>query len=110
VLAAASVRFAREGTGTPAPIGPAEHLVVGGPCRYVRHPVYLAVTTLIAGLALPLAQPALLWYAVIFATAMAAFVYEREQPTFSERFGAEYDQYRQAEPGWRPRRRPWQPG
>jgi protein-S-isoprenylcysteine O-methyltransferase Ste14 len=109
VLVAAFVRFATEGIGTPAPIAPTEHLVVGGLYRYVRNPIYLAVTALIVGQALLLAQPALLWYAAIFATAMVAFVYGYEQPTLSERFGAEYDQYRHAVPGWWPRRRPWQP-
>jgi protein-S-isoprenylcysteine O-methyltransferase Ste14 len=109
VLVAAFVRFAKEGIGTPAPIAPTEHLVVGGLYRYVRNPIYLAVTALIVGQALLLAQPALLWYAAIFFTAMVAFVYGYEQPTLSERFGAEYDQYRHAVPGWWPRRRPWQP-
>ena len=109
VLVAAFVRFAREGIGTPAPIAPTEHLVVGGLYRYVRNPIYLAVTALIVGQALLLAQPALLWWAAIFFTAMVAFVYGYEQPTLSERFGAEYDQYRHAVPGWWPRRRPWQP-
>jgi protein-S-isoprenylcysteine O-methyltransferase Ste14 len=75
----------------------------------VRNPIYLAVTALIAGQALLLAQPALLWWAAIFAAAMVAFVYGYEQPTLSERYGAEYDQYRHAVPAWWPRRRPWQP-
>jgi len=109
VLVAAFVRFATEGIGTPAPIAPTEHLVVGGLYRYVRNPIYLAVTALIVGQALLLAQPALLWWAAIFFTAMVAFVYGYEQPTLSERFGTEYDQYRHAVPGWWPRRRPWQP-
>ena len=109
VLVAAFVRFATEGIGTPAPVAPTKHLVVGGPYRYVRNPIYLAVTALIAGQALLLAQPALLWYAAIFAAAMVAFVYGYEQPTLSQRFGTEYDQYRHAVPGWWPRRRPWQP-
>src|SRR5215470_682929 len=43
VLVAAFVRFAKEGIGTPAPIAPPEHLVVGGLYRYVRNPIYLAV-------------------------------------------------------------------
>ena len=30
VLVAAFVRFVREGIGTPAPVAPTEHLVVGG--------------------------------------------------------------------------------
>jgi protein-S-isoprenylcysteine O-methyltransferase Ste14 len=38
VLVAAFVRFVREGVGTPAPVAPTEHLVVGGLYRYVRNP------------------------------------------------------------------------
>ena len=33
---------------------------------------------------------------------MASFVYGYEQPTLSERFGAEYDAYRRAVPAWWP--------
>jgi protein-S-isoprenylcysteine O-methyltransferase Ste14 len=109
VLVAAFVRFVREGIGTPAPVAPTEHLVVGGLYRYVRNPMYLAVTALIVGQALLLGQPGLLWYAAIAATAMVAFVHIYEQPTLSEHYGAEYDQYHDAVPGWWPRRHPWQP-
>ena len=49
VLVAAFVRFVREGFGTPAPVAPTEHLVVGGLYRYVRNPMYLAVAALIVG-------------------------------------------------------------
>jgi len=31
-------RFVVEGLGTPAPVAPTEHLVVGGLYRYVRNP------------------------------------------------------------------------
>jgi protein-S-isoprenylcysteine O-methyltransferase Ste14 len=30
-----------------------------------------------------------------------------EEPTLARQFGAEYEDYRRAVPGWRPRRRPW---
>lgn len=109
VLVATFVRFVREGIGTPAPVAPTEHLVVGGLYPHVRNPMYLAVTALIVGQALLLAQPGLLWYAAIVATAMVTFVHAYEQPTLSERSGAEYDRYRGAVPGWWPRRHPWQP-
>jgi protein-S-isoprenylcysteine O-methyltransferase Ste14 len=109
VLVAAFVRFVREGIGTPAPVAPTEHLVVGGLYRYVRNPMYLAVTALIVGQALLLGQLGLLWYAAIVAGAMVAFVHGYEQPALRERFGAAYDEYQQAVPGWWPRRRPWQP-
>jgi protein-S-isoprenylcysteine O-methyltransferase Ste14 len=110
VLVAAFVRFVREGMGTPAPVAPTEHLVVGGLYRHVRNPMYLAVTALIVGQAFLLVQSGLLCYATIVTTAMVAFVYGYEQPALSRRFGAAYDEYRRAVPGWWPRRRPWQAG
>src|SRR5215210_2051081 len=44
VLLHAFGRFVVEGLGTPAPVAPTEHLVVAGFYRYVRNPMYLAVT------------------------------------------------------------------
>ena len=50
------LRFALEGVGTPAPVAPTERLVVGGLYRYVRNPMYVAVTATIVGQALLLGQ------------------------------------------------------
>jgi protein-S-isoprenylcysteine O-methyltransferase Ste14 len=107
VLVSAFARFAREGLGTPAPIAPTEHLVVGGLYRYVRNPMYLAVVGAIVGQALLLGQPGLLVYAALVAAAVTTFVYGYEQPTLAEQFGAEYDAYRRAVPAWLPRLHPW---
>jgi protein-S-isoprenylcysteine O-methyltransferase Ste14 len=105
----AFARFVLEGLGTPAPVAPPEHLVIGGLYRYVRNPMYIAVIATIVGQALVLAQPGLLLYAAVVAAAMAAFVYGYEEPTLSEEFGAEYAAYRRAVPAWRPRLKPWPP-
>jgi protein-S-isoprenylcysteine O-methyltransferase Ste14 len=110
VLVPAFVRFVTEGAGTPAPVAPTEHLVVGGLYRYVRNPMYLAVVATIVGQALALGQPTLLLYAAAVGAAMAAFVHGYEEPTLHRRFGAEYEAYQRAVPAWWPRRRPWQPG
>jgi protein-S-isoprenylcysteine O-methyltransferase Ste14 len=107
VLLHAFLRFVVEGLGTPAPVAPTERLVVGGLYRYVRNPMYLAVGATIVGQALVLGQPVLLLEAALFFVATAAFVRWYEEPTLSRRFGAEYDAYRRAVPGWWPRRRPW---
>src|SRR5687767_1493890 len=55
-LVACFVQFVREGRGTPAPIAPTEELVVGGPYRWVRNPIYLAVGAMILGQAVAFAS------------------------------------------------------
>ena len=45
-------RFAIQGLGTPAPVAPPKNLVVSGLYRYVRNPIYVAVTAIILGQAL----------------------------------------------------------
>ena len=110
VLLQAFARFVTEGIGTPAPIAPTEHLVVGGLYRYVRNPMYPAVAATIVGQGLLLGRWVLLAYAAAFLVTVASFVHWYEEPTLHDRYGAEYDAYRRAVPGWWPRRRPWQPG
>lgn len=107
VLLDAFARFVVEGVGTPAPVAPTEQLVVAGPYRYVRNPMYLAVGATIVGQALLLGRPILLLYAAAFAVVVLAFVRGYEEPTLARQFGAEYEDYRRAVPGWRPRLRPW---
>jgi protein-S-isoprenylcysteine O-methyltransferase Ste14 len=107
VLLHAFWRFVVEGLGTPAPVVPTKRLVVGGLYRYVRNPMYLAVTATIVGQALALGQPILLLYAAAFAVAVVAFVRWYEEPGLRRRFGDEYETYRRAVPAWWPRRDPW---
>jgi protein-S-isoprenylcysteine O-methyltransferase Ste14 len=109
VLVQAFARFVVEGIGTPAPVAPTEHLVVGGLYRHVRNPMYVAVAAIIVGQALVLGLPALLLYAAAFIAVTAAFARFYEEPTLRGRFGAEYEAYRRAVPGWWPRLRAWRP-
>jgi protein-S-isoprenylcysteine O-methyltransferase Ste14 len=105
----AFARFVAEGVGTPAPVAPTRELVVGGLYRYVRNPMYLAVLAAIVGQALMLGRLVLLTYAAVMATAFVTFVRGYEEPTLAEQFGARYQAYRAAVPGWWPRRHPWRP-
>lgn len=107
VLVGAFARFVTEGLGTPAPVAPTEHLVVGGLYRYVRNPMYLAVVAAIFGQALLLARPVLLGYALVAGGVMWAFAKWYEEPKLAETFGEEYERYRRAVPGWLPRGRAW---
>jgi protein-S-isoprenylcysteine O-methyltransferase Ste14 len=107
VLVEAFVRFVVEGIGTPAPVAPTQRLVVGGLYRHVRNPMYVAVGATIVGQALLLGRPILLLYAAAFAVVVFAFVRRYEEPTLARQFGAGYEDYRRAVPGWWPRLRPW---
>ncbi|WP_229697035.1 methyltransferase family protein [Streptomyces lasiicapitis] len=107
VLVHAFARFVAEGLGTPAPVAPTEHLVVGGLYRHVRNPMYVAVVAAIAGQGLLLARPILLAYALFAGAVMWAFATWYEEPKLLSTFGAEYERYRRAVPGWLPRARAW---
>jgi protein-S-isoprenylcysteine O-methyltransferase Ste14 len=105
VLADVFVRFVREGAGTPSPAAPTRQLIAGGAFGHVRHPMYVATATIIVGEALAFAQPILLVGALAYVAAMATLVRVVEEPRLARRFGASYDAYRRAVPGWIPRPR-----
>ena len=107
VLVQAFARFVVEGLGTPAPVAPTQHLVVGGLYRYVRNPMYVAVVAVIMGQALLFGRLVLLAYAVLVGALMWAFARWYEEPALARRFGSQYEAYRTSVPGWWPRLRPW---
>lgn len=109
VVAKAMVRFVREGLGTPSPTFPTERLVVTGPNRYVRNPMYIGVLSMIVGEALIFGSRAVLVYALCLAAAFHVFVVFYEEPTLRRRFGAEYEAYARDVHRWRPRVKPWTP-
>ncbi|HWH96650.1 MAG TPA: isoprenylcysteine carboxylmethyltransferase family protein [Baekduia sp.] len=96
-------RFIRDGAGTPSPAAPTARLLAGGSFRHVRHPMYVATATVIVGEALAFAQPVLLVAAAAYLAAMATLARVVEEPRLARRFGASYDAYRRAVPGWIPR-------
>lgn len=106
VLMHAFARFVVEGFGTPVPVAPPKRLVVGGLYRYVRNLMYVAVLSTIIGQAMLLGRFEPLVHAAAVAVAVTAFVRWYEEPLLRRRFGAEYDAYRAAVPGWLPRLRP----
>lgn len=109
VVVRSFARFVVEGLGTPVPIAPPRHLVVGGFYRHVRNPMYVGVVSAIVGQALLLGRPVLLLYAAGVAVPVVTFVRLYEEPTLLRQFGAEYEEYRRNVPAWWPRLRPWRP-
>jgi protein-S-isoprenylcysteine O-methyltransferase Ste14 len=108
VLLDSFARFALQGRGTPAPIYPTATLVVSGAYRYVRNPMYLAVTALIAGQGLLIGCLPLLIYALAFAVITHLFVLVYEEPTLRSTYGAQYEAYAADVRRWLPRLTPWQ--
>jgi protein-S-isoprenylcysteine O-methyltransferase Ste14 len=96
-------RFVTEGSGTPAPVAPTDTLVVGGLYRHVRNPMYLAVGAMIGGQALLLHSAGVGWWLVVFMATVWTFVKGYEEPSLASQFGASYQHYREAVPGWWPR-------
>ena len=109
VLVQAFIRFVVDGLGTPLPVAPTEHLVVGGLYRHVRNPMYLAILSTILGQALIFGRFVLVVYAALVAVACWSFVTFYEEPTLSKQFGDEYATYKDAVPAWWPRLQAWTP-
>lgn len=103
-------RFALQGRGTPAPIAPTERLVVGGPYRRVRNPMYAAVVALILGQAALFEDPRLVGYAAAVWLAFHLFVLFYEEPTLRRTFPHDYRAFVAAVPRWLPRLTPWRGG
>src|SRR5437764_1603862 len=107
VLVQAFARFVVEGVGTPAPVAPTEHLVVGGMYRFVRNPMYVAVVSTIVGQALLFGSSLTLAYGLCAWLVMHLFVLTYEEPTLRKRYGNEYARFCANVPRWIPRVRPW---
>lgn len=98
--------FAVIGRGTPAPFDPPRRLVVAGPYRFVRNPMYLGAALVLAGLTTYFASLRVFGYTLLFLVVTHLFVIWYEEPTLRRLFGNEYEQYCSQVHRWRPSRRP----
>jgi protein-S-isoprenylcysteine O-methyltransferase Ste14 len=89
--------------GTLSPVDPPKELVVQGLYRYVRNPMYLAVSTIVLGEALLTRSSALLFYWGFFFAAANLFVLLYEEPTLRRQFGESYARYTREVGRWLPR-------
>jgi protein-S-isoprenylcysteine O-methyltransferase Ste14 len=91
------------GKGTPAPIDAPKSLVIQGPYRWVRNPMYLAVLLVILGQALLFRSSLLVGYALLFWVVVHTFVILVEEPSLRGQFGSDYAAYLRRVPRWIPR-------
>ena len=95
--------FVFVGKGTPAPFDPPRRLVVRGPYRLVRNPMYLGAGLALAGAAIFYQSRALMAYLGLFLLVTHAFVVGYEEPTLRRTFGKDYDAYTRSVSRWWPR-------
>ncbi len=95
--------FATIGRGTPAPFDPPRRLVIRGPYRFVRNPMYIGAGLALASAALFYESWPLLGYAGLFFLATHVFVVGYEEPTLRRTFGQEYEAYCRQVRRWWPR-------
>src|SRR5881396_844326 len=95
--------FALVGKGTPAPFDPPRKLVIAGPYRWVRNPMYIGAGLVLVGTALFYRSEALAAFAAAFWVVVHAFVVLYEEPTLERTFGAQYSDYRNAVHRWLPK-------
>lgn len=98
-----ALTFALVGRGTPAPFDPPRRLVVRGPYRLVRNPMYLGAGLALAGAALARGSWALFAYLAVLWIAVQLFITRYEEPTLRRIFGADYVAYCRGVRRWLPR-------
>ncbi len=91
------------GEGTPAPFDPPRRLVVRGPYRFVRNPMYVGAGLALAGAALYYRSLGLLVYDAVFLLVLHLVVVVYEEPTLRRLFGEDYAGYCETAGRWVPR-------
>ena len=92
------------GKGTQAQFDAPRHLVIRGPYRVIRNPMYLGATGVLAGAALYYGSAALSIYAIVFWIFTHCRVVFFEEPALARTFGKEYEIYRSSVGRWIHRR------
>ncbi len=95
------------GEGTLAPWAPPEQLVINGPYRFMRNPMYVSVLMIIAGWGLAVGSPLLAIYLLGLGIAFHLRVVLYEEPRLARQFGSEWVAYAAHVPRWIPRWKPW---
>jgi protein-S-isoprenylcysteine O-methyltransferase Ste14 len=97
------VDFVRVGRGTQFPLDPPRELVLRGPYRRIRNPMYLLYTGILLGEAILYRSPALLAYAGAFWLMTHIYVVGVEEKALKRKFGAAYADYCRRAGRWLPR-------
>ena len=101
--------FAWRGLGTPAPFDPPKKLVITGPYRFVRNPMYVGMGFVFIGegIVFPHITVLMLIMTAILFGVVSVMVMLYEEPTLRRMFGADYEEYCRHVHRWIPRLTPF---
>ena len=88
------------GKGTLAPWSPPKHLVVTGPFRWSRNPIYIAMLIVILGWTVTYWSRALAIYTVVMFVLFHIRTILGEEPRLAREFGDEWTRYARRVPRW----------
>jgi protein-S-isoprenylcysteine O-methyltransferase Ste14 len=100
VLIDCIIRFAIQGEGTLSPADPTKKLVISGPYKYSRNPMYWGVMMILISEALFFESSSLWIYALFILVAFTLFIVLVEEPRLRKDFGEEYEAYRKRVRRW----------
>jgi len=100
LLAACIREFFVAGRGTLAPWHPPQALVVSGPYRRSRNPMYVAVLLILSGWAISYSSWALVLYALAALVLFHLRILWHEEPRLARTFGGNWVGYRARVPRW----------
>lgn len=87
------ITFATIGRGTPAPFDPPRRLVIRGPYRFVRNPMYIGAGIALGSASLFYGSFPLLGYTGVFFLMTHLFAVWYEEPMLRRTFGEDYENY-----------------
>ena len=102
IAIACILTFAVRGKGTPAPFDPPRQLVVSGPYRFVRNPMYIGAGLALLGAAVFYGSVALATYLFVFLLLCHLLVRSYEEPALRQSFGSDYEAYSARTSRWLP--------
>jgi len=94
-----AILMSRAGT-TPNPTRPTTALLIGGPFRFTRNPMYLAWELIVFGVGLAANAPWVMVMAVPAALLTRRLVIDKEERYLESKFGAEYLNYKSRVRRW----------
>jgi protein-S-isoprenylcysteine O-methyltransferase Ste14 len=95
--------FVTVGRGSPSPASPPKELVVEGPYRFTRNPMYLAAGLVLLGHWFWSWSNRVLLYGLTVMSIFHLYVVLYEEPQLERQFGEAYRQYRHRTPRWMPK-------